>query len=256
MATTDAVSADTRPRIVTALGKQKSGKTMFLRWLVERNAESRQRPLKLIDADPHNDTLKQHYPDAMSPGSTAIEDRRISLEQSIRDQRAASASGNPYDALWDVGGGDLLMARLAHEVRFTETIERAGIDLIAFYMLSPSLSDLEYFEGLENAGFKPKRLALVFNAGLIQGDRQPDRAFEPVVQRPLIATLLSRGALPIFVPALAADCVEAIENSGAKTFRDAIPMLDMWHEMRLHSWLNDEMEQRVAKPLIDAGWMI
>lgn len=252
----EGVPATGRPRIVTALGKQRSGKTYFLRWYVERGAKHRARELRLIDADPHNDTLRQHYPGAVSPESSALEDRRISLETAIRDQREAASAGRPYDALIDVGGGDLLMGRLARDVRFTEAVEQIGLELIVFYMLSPSLSDLEYFQGLDDAGFVPKRLALVFNAGLIQGDRQPERAFDAMLEAPLVEKLVSQGATPLFMPALAADCVEAIEKSGARTFLEAIPKVGMWHEMRLQTWLGQKMETQIAKPLAELGWLI
>jgi hypothetical protein len=244
------------PRIVTALGKQKAGKTYFLRYYVERGAKDRQRPLKLVDADPHNDTLRQHYKDAASPDSSGIEDRRISLERSIDEQLSAAADGRPYDALWDIGGGDLLVPKLARDVQFTDTIEDVGIDLIVFYMLSPSLSDLEYFQTLEDAGFRPKRLGLVFNAGLIQGDRKPDRAFDAMLDQPLVMTLIERGAKPLFMPALAADCVEAVEKTKSVTFHDAISKVGTWHKMRLRTWLDQKMEEEIAKPLGDLGWLI
>jgi hypothetical protein len=243
-----------RPRIITALGKQRSGKSMFIRYYIERGASDRYRPLKMVDADPHNDTLHQHYPEAFTPGSTGIEDRRISLEQCIRQQMAETAS--PYDAIWDLGGGDLLMSRLAQDVQFTETVERIGIDLIVFYMLSPSLSDLEYFRSLEEAGFRPKRLGLVFNAGLIQGDRVPERAFDAMLADPLIKTLGERGARPMFMPALASDCVEAVEGTKSHTYRAAITQVGMWHEMRLTTWLDDKMEKNIANPLLDLGWLV
>jgi hypothetical protein len=121
---TGEVQADVRPRIVVPLGKQRSGRTTLLLWMVERGAVKRTRPLKLIDADPHNDTLRQHYTDADTPGSTGIDDRRVSLENAIRTQRQSAKDGKPYDAYWDVGGGDLLMSRLASEIGFTSGWDR------------------------------------------------------------------------------------------------------------------------------------
>jgi hypothetical protein len=240
-----------RPRIVTALGKQTSGKTLFLRWYVERAG----RPMTLIDADPHNSTLSEHYPSATVVGSTGIEDRRIFLEDAIRHQLRADQEGISYDALWDVGGGDLLMARLARDVHFTDTLDKLGIDLTVFYVLSPSLSDLDYFQSLDDASFLPRRLGLIFNAGRIPGDRKASAAFDGMLQHPFIEKLIGRGAKPLFMPALAADCMEAVEKSEAKTFRDAIGKLDMWHEMRLTTWLDDRMEKALAKPLIELGWL-
>jgi hypothetical protein len=245
-----------RARLVTALGKQRSGKTYLLRWFIERSANARRRPMKLIDADPHNDTLRRHYTDAVTPGSSALEDRRISLQTAIREQHAAASAGTPYDALWDIGGGDLLMARLAREVRFSQTVDQIGIDLIVFYMLSPSLSDLEYFQMLEDAGFRPKNLCLIFNAGLIQGDRRPDRAFDAVLAAPLVKALTDRGARALFMPALASDTVEAIEATGASTFRDALQKLDIWDQMRVQTWLDEAMETEIAKPLAEWGWLL
>lgn len=249
------VATISRPRIITALGKQTAGKTHFLRWYVERSTNLRTRPLKLIDADPHNSTLAHHFEDAAVTGSAATEDRRITLEGAMRAQLAAAKSGDTYDALWDIGGGDLLMPRLAREVRFSETVEMIGIELVVFYVLGPSVSDLTYFDQLEEAGFRPKNLGLIFNAKLISGERKANLAFEAMLDAPLVKALVGRGARPLFMPALAADCVEAIEQSGAKTFREALPLLDMWHQIRLQHWLDEAMETQLAKPLIDCGWL-
>jgi hypothetical protein len=248
---------DVRPRIVVPLGKQRSGKTTLLRWMIERGAVRRTRPLKLMDADPHNDTLRQHYPEAESPGSTGIDDRRVSLENAIRVQRQSAREGNPYDTYWDVGGGDLLMSRLAHEIAFTSAVDRAGLDLIAYYVLTPSLSDLDYFKALDAAGFRPQRLGLICNAGAVNGDRSPAKAFEPLLSDPFVVALMEHGAIPLFMPALAADAFEAIRQSGAKTFRDAlVKMDDFMHETRLGDWLDVAMEEGIGKRLDALGWFV
>lgn len=244
------------PRILVVLGKQNAGKTLLERYLAEEGASARSRPLRLIDVDPHNDTLHQHYPSALTPESTSLDDRRIFLENEVREQKKAAMAGNPYDAYWDVGGGDLLMPRLSKDVRFTDTIERVGIELIVIYMLSPHLADLDYFQDLEDANFHPKRLVLMLNAGLVAGDRQPNKAFEAMVAAPLIAKLLERGAEPLFMPALASDCIQAIRGTGESTFRAALPKLDFWHTMRLETWLNIDMKQEVMDHLVKFGWMV
>lgn len=258
MAPTDAVADTRRPRIITALGKQTRGKSLLLRWLIERGAATRSRPLTILDADPHNQTLARHFDGVVTPGSTALEDRRVFLEQSIRDQRDAARAGTPYDVVADVGGGDLLLSRLAHEIRFTETVDRSGIDLTAFYLLGTNIGDLEYFQSLDDAGFHPKHLALVFNAGLVSGDRSPERAFDMMLKAPLVHKLIEqRGAIPLFMPALTSDCVEAIEKSGARTFREALPKLeDLMHEMRLETWLDQAMEKQIAQRLVELGWLV
>lgn len=254
---TDTSSDTRRPRIVTALGKQTRGKSLLLHWYVERGSATRTRPLTIIDADPHNQTLGRHFDGVVTPGSTALEDRRVFLEQAIRDQRDAARAGTPYDVVADVGGGDLLLARLAQEIRFTETIDRSGIDLVAFYMLGTNVGDLEYFQTLDDAGFHPKNIALVFNAGLVSGDRSPAKAFDIMLNAPLVRKLTTSGAIPLFMPALTSDCVEAIERSGARTFREALPKLeDLMHEMRLETWLDQAMERQIAQRLVELGWLV
>lgn len=248
---------ETRPRIVVTLGKQRSGKTTLERWMFERGAVRRTRPLKLIDADPHNDTLHQHFAEAELPGSSSVDDRRVALENAIRSQIAAARAGKPYDAYWDIGGGDLLMPRLAHEIGLTSTLDRAGIDLIAYYLLTPSLSDLDYFRTLDAAGFKPQRLGLVCNAGAVNGDRSPARAFGPLMSDPFIISLIERGAVPLPMPALAADAFEAAEGTAAPTFRDALTRLDdFMHETRLADWLDVAMEEGIGKRLDAMGWFV
>jgi hypothetical protein len=223
---------DVRPRIVVPLGKQRSGKTTLLRWMIERGAVRRTRPLKLMDADPHN-------------------------ENAIRVQRQSAREGNPYDTYWDVGGGDLLMSRLAHEIAFTSAVDRAGLDLIAYYVLTPSLSDLDYFKALDAAGFRPQRLGLICNAGAVNGDRSPAKAFEPLLSDPFVVALMEHGAIPLFMPALAADAFEAVRQSGAKTFRDALAKMDdFMHETRLGDWLDVAMEEGIGKRLDALGWFV
>lgn len=245
-----------RPRIVVALGKQGTGKTFFLRYYIERGAKDRKRPLKLVDADPHNSTLLKHYKGTFSPESSAIEDRRVYLEHAIRTLHLSTADGNPYDLLVDIGGGDLLVPKLARDVAFTETVEAIGIELITFYMIHPSPEGLEYFQTLDDAGFRPERLGLVFNGGLVHGDRKPARAFEAVLEAPLIRTLLERGAKPLFMPALANDTVEAIGDLHVPAFADALPKLDFFHQPRLKIWLAEKMEKEIAQYLIEWGWLV
>jgi hypothetical protein len=108
---------------------------------------------------------------------------------------------------------------------------------------------------LEEKGFRPRRHALIFNTGLIQGDRKPDRAFDAMFKAPLIEKLVSRGAAPLFMPSLPADCVEAIEKTGSPTFVGALPNLDIWHQMYLETWLQ-KMNEEIAKPLMDLGWLV
>lgn len=254
LATTD-VATEARPRIITALGKQTRGKTILLRYLAER-PRTTDRPLKLLDADPHNPTLDRYFDGVLTPGSVSLEDRRVWIEQQIRDQRDAARRGEPFDTVLDLGGGDHLVAKLAHDVRFTETLDKMGIDLVVFYLLGPSISDLEYFQSLEDAGFEPKRLGLVFNCGLVTAGRAPVKAFGEVINAPLTHLLTERGAKLFHMPALESDCMDAVDRSGARTFREAIAKLEDWDEMRLQTWLDQSMEKQVAKPLADLGWLV
>jgi hypothetical protein len=134
---------------------------------------------------------------------------------------------------------------------------RAGIDLIAFYVLTPSLSDLDYFKALDAAGFRPQRLGLILNAGAINGDRKARKAFEPLLSDPFVGGLMERGAVPLFMPALAADAFEAVRQTGAPTFRDALTRLDdFMHETRLADWLDVAMEEGIGKRLDGLGWFV
>jgi hypothetical protein len=132
-----------------------------------------------------------------------------------------------------------------------------GLDLIAYYVLTPSLSDLDYFKALDAAGFRPQRLGLICNAGAVNGDRSPAKAFEPLLSDPFVVALMEHGAIPLFMPALAADAFEAVRQSGAKTFRDALAKMDdFMHETRLGDWLDVAMEEGIGKRLDALGWFV
>src|ERR1700759_2008364 len=73
--------ADVPAKLVLALGRGKTGKSVMLRWIAETAQHNRR--LRIIDADPNNSSLANIMADAERPPSDDGEDRRLWIEKQI-----------------------------------------------------------------------------------------------------------------------------------------------------------------------------
>jgi hypothetical protein len=110
-----------------AFGRGKTGKTTALTWLAESPCGPY--PLKILDADTANQSLSARFPHAERPSDGVTEvDRGLWVESQIEAMMESAASGEPYDAILDVGGNDGLLKRLGREVQVADVLQSAGID--------------------------------------------------------------------------------------------------------------------------------
>jgi hypothetical protein len=143
-----------RQRLVVALGRGKTGKSTMLRYVAETAGTDR--PLRILDADPNNQTLALHFSHAERPPSVEGVDRRSWVEEQIERMVLASAGESGlHDALLDLGGGDRLMKRLGDEVGLVQILEESGIDVTAIYMVGPHEADLSDLREAEQSGSFP-----------------------------------------------------------------------------------------------------
>jgi hypothetical protein len=183
-----------KPKVVMAIGRGQTGKTTLLRWMCER-ALARDEQLVLATLDPINRELTKFFPDAMSPGA---EDPRFWLDQFLMAIMEAKRS-----AAVDFGGGDTSLARLAVEVPDLQPmIESAGLEPVAFHLLTPDSEDVTSLAAVEQAGFQPTATALVLNIGRSSLWRDPRNEFANIRRHSVYRAAVARGAVEIWMPTL------------------------------------------------------
>jgi hypothetical protein len=235
-----------RPKLVVTLGRGKTGKSVWLRWVAE--TATRRRPLRIIDADPNNQALARHFKEAEVPPTVDGDEKRSWIEAQMNDMM--DAAGDPtrrYDMLLDVGGNDQLLKRLGHEVQIAEVLEAEGVDPVAVHMLGPDDDDLRYLEDVENNNlFRPKATVLVVNAGLVPMTSDPKHAFRGVLSSEIVKRVTSpeRGGRLVFMPALG--CMREFESLGIRSFRAALRddgprRIGRLNCVRIRNWLERDM---------------
>ena len=243
--------ATARTKLVVALGRGKTGKSVFLRWVTE-SAREAGADVRVLDADPDNKALSSCFPDAetLPPGDG--EDRRLWLEDRLNAMVEAAKSGKGgYHAVLDVGGNDRLLRALGAEVGLVDLLEESGIDTVAVHMLGPDEADLRYLEDVEATGsFKPKSVVLVLNAGLLRTGQSVNVAFRPIMDSAIAKRVLSdeRGGKWAMMPSLA--CIREVDQSGIRSFREAataVKQIGLFNARRIAFWLDRDMPELRAK---------
>jgi hypothetical protein len=227
------------PRVIIALGRGRTGKTVFLSWRAE--TAERDIPLRIIDADLNNPVLSQRYPGVDVP-SGVDDDRRIWLEKQIGDLMAAASTDARHDMLLDLGGGDLLVKQWGSDLGLASLLEESGVDVVAVHMLGPDKADLAYLEDVESRNlFCPKRTALILNRGLVSPGRSAAEAFREVLASSVVKRVRDRGGRVAFMPPLS--CMAAVERHDLK-FREAgqaHAKLGPFDPIRVRRWLDVDM---------------
>jgi hypothetical protein len=235
-----------RPKLVVTVGRGKTGKSAFLRWVAETALATGTRPIRVFDADIHNATLKRCFDHAEAPPSLDDEDRRTWVEARLSEMVEAVASNDPFDAVLDLGGNDLLLKRLGFEVGLVELLDSSGVELVGVHMIGPDVADLRYLEDVERSGlFRPKRLVLVLNTGLVKTLQNPAVAFKPILESEIIrdVTSAARGGKLVSMPALM--CMAEIEQKGLKSFSAAAAapqVIGLFNTKRVAYWLERDMQ--------------
>lgn len=183
-------------RVWALIGPGGGGKTVLARWLAGELAERGKLDGTLLAAlDPTNRTLAQFFEAVMQPPSSdpgETETWLRTLLQFISKQR--------LNAALDFGGGDTSLGRLVQAApNLADTLEESGVGLIAAYVLTPRLDDLAALVTYEAAGFRPRATALILNLGRAE----TPAAFDAVRRQPAYKAALDRGAVELWMPALA-----------------------------------------------------
>lgn len=242
-------------KVWLVIGPGRAGKTMLLRWVAEMSLAKGSAPI-VAAADPQNRSL-QHYMDVHQPptnDATATARWLESLLRHCMDERAS--------ALVDLGGGDTALHKMLTTVPTLDAdMVGSSVAPVAVYLVGPRVDDLASLGSFEAMGFKPGAVAIVCNEGLADPTEHRDDAFARVKRHSIYRSAVDRGAVPLWMPALAPhDLVQEIESKRLSFLqaRDAISPsgrtvapLAPFDRSRVRTWL-ERMEAEMA-PI--ASWL-
>lgn len=198
MAKPSTAVADYTPSLIVPLGRGARGKTWWSRWLIER-AQNRGRDIVVADVDRTNATLSAYFEGVVTPPSADDRDVREWLAAFIEQQIERR-----FTALLDLGGGDLILKRVAREIGLVDFLATNGIRPIAVHLLGPDRDDLAYLQDVEVEGvFAPEATILVLNEALVPPHRTAATAFQQtVLEHPILVRAIERGARLVTMPRL------------------------------------------------------
>lgn len=187
-----------KPKVLLAIGPGNVGKTTALRYVAER-AVSAGRETFFAAIDPENRELGSYFEGVHEPPSFEPDAVLAWLEKFL-----AFTIEHKATAAIDMGGGDTNLGRLvASGSDIVNVADEAGVTVVAFYMLSPRLSDLSALSSLEQAGFHPKATAIVLNEGrLADPTTAREDAFARTMQHSAYKDAIKRGAQQLWMPRL------------------------------------------------------
>jgi hypothetical protein len=231
-----------RPIAVIVSGRGKTGKSLFAWWLA--GTSTGQAPLKIVDADPKNQSLANRCSSAEVPPGLG-DDRRYWIEAQFDRLIADAGTPKQHDLLLDLGGGDLFLRRWGHEIDLASMLIDEGVDPVLVHMLGPDEADVSHLADVETGGiFAPPRTVVVLNAGLVPPNRSVATAFEKVLTCSAVQSVLGRGGKLVHMPALL-DCMAEFESSGlpfdqvgGALARNALGAIN---NRRVSRWLRQDM---------------
>jgi hypothetical protein len=241
-----------KPRIILAIGAGRSGKSTACRLIGETSLD---RSIEIVGAVGERRDLMHYFRGAVQPVGFDPAQEAQWLEALM-----AHCMEEQVSAVVDMDGGDQSLSTLLEQQDdLVATVERAGVAIVALYMLTPRVSDLTTLATLEQAGFQPKATALILNGGTIEGTTSFDEAFGSLKRHAAYQAALARGAVEIRMPRLlAAAAVEArmigFEHARDGTFppdRTGVP-LKAFDRGRVARWL--ALMSDAFSPLTKAGW--
>jgi hypothetical protein len=233
--------ASNQPKLVVTHGRGGTGKSTFVRMMLER-AQERGREVAVADADRTNATLAAFFSDVIRPDHPDDQTVHDWLDDLVNKQAEDRMS-----IILDMGGGDQVFKRFAKELELAKLMESADIMPVAVHLIGPDIDDLAYLHDVEQSGaFCPSATILVLNEGLIRDARPRDVGFATVREHPIFLTALRRGAREIWFPKLA--CMAEV-NARRLLFAAAEQSLGLTNRRRVEIWRR-EVEKALA-PVAD-----
>jgi hypothetical protein len=184
-----------QPRLIIAAGRGKVGKSVTLRYAIERCIQRGGTPV-IADADRTNQTIAAFFPGAIKPPSAEDDDVNDWLNALLDRQIAERTT-----AYLDLGGGDLTLKKWARELDLAAFVSGYGITPVLLHLLGSDVDDLAYLRDLETV-FAPPHTAIILNEGMVPSGRSAAAAFAPVVSHPVFTAAVARGAVVTKIPRL------------------------------------------------------
>jgi hypothetical protein len=187
-----------RRRLILALGRGRSGKTLWSRWLLEAMRDRGVSPV-VADGDRITRGLARHHEGALVPGDRLSEDASwwstATLNGEGHDAQPVAVDFSP-----DVG--------LIHRVDpagldFADRYAARGFDVTKLFFFGPDVGDAVTF-ARNGAAVTAKTTLLVLNEGVV-GSRAADR-FDSVLGHPAVKQAIESGASVVRMPELHLDC--------------------------------------------------
>jgi hypothetical protein len=194
-----------QPKMVIAAGRGKVGKSVFLRWCIERNITHGGNPV-IADCDRTNQTIRAFFGDERTtvPPSAEDEDVRLFLND-LADTQIERRS----TSFVDLGGGDLTLKQWARDLDLGPFLVKHGITPVVLHLLGSDLDDLSYLRDLETV-FAPQHTAVILNEGMVPAGRSSLTAFEPIISHPVFKAAVARGAVVLKMPRLG--CMQEVDR--------------------------------------------
>lgn len=200
-----------QPKMIIAAGRGKVGKSVVLRWAIERSLEYGGDPV-IADADRTNPTLLAFHPTASRPPSAEDEDVRLWLNDLVDTQIDTRRT-----VFLDLGGGDQALRQWSRDLDLASFLTKHGITPVLLHILGSDVDDLAYLRDLETV-FAPQHTALVMNEGMVPSGRSPLAAFGPIIDHPVFQATVARGAVVVRLPRLG--CMQDVDRRRL-SFQDA-----------------------------------
>ena len=231
-----------KPKVWFVSGPGRSGKTTFLRYVIEVMAASGSAALAAA-LDPQNRSLAAFLDGVEQPPTNDAAAVARWLEALLKTMMNEKGS-----ALLDLGGGDTSLGRVLSDVPdLAGVMEDAGVAPVAVYTLGPRVDDLASLASFEARGFRPRATAIVLNEGLADPTILRDEAFGRVLRHSAFRAAVDRGAVVLWMPRLEPAVAAEIEakrlhftmarDGQAPKSRPSVPPLGPFDRSRVRAWM-------------------
>ena len=235
--------AAVNPKLILPLGRGRSGKSFWARWLIDRAIEDGA-PLQIGEGDGINPSLSPFYNDiAQAPDHLYPGDCAQWLESFISSQIEARRS-----AVLDLGGVIWALGPWFSDLSFGPMLREAGMDVVAVHLVLPDRDSLFYLSRFQ-AIIQPTHTIIVLNEREIDPHDVKLR-FAPILEQPALQAALDQGAILAAMPRLgcpeALDAIRIRRKAGDKSSH-----IPVGQDFQIVTWRR-QMEENFA-PV--AGWL-
>ncbi|NHN86054.1 FAD-binding oxidoreductase [Acetobacter musti] len=243
-ATTDtSTGTTTKPTLLVAIGRQRVGKTTFLKSLAEITTQQGGKPeIWNTDSMNRSHTIASLGSHVREANSTSAAGQAAWLEEQI--ERLVDTR---QDAILDIGGGWTAMHELIRSSPLVAALDEIGISLVTVFMIGMENADIDYLEDLQTKHrFLPPKTAIVINEGLLPVGVETPRAVAEILNNNTVLKTLDRGAAHGVFPAVnglkkIADRGQSFMDFAANKPVSGMPASSVFDRLRMNRWLKRDV---------------